>query len=97
MEKLKISEQDIINAVCLHSADQKSMRPEEIEVELMFDDENYGFSAEIYFNGRNQIITHRDLIEAIRFWMKETLNLNPYMGIELKLDEQEGIIAYVNQ
>ncbi len=97
MEKLKISEQDIINAVCLHSADQKRMRPEEIEVELMFDDENYGFSAEIYFNGRNQIITHRDLIEAIRFWMKETLNLNPYMGIELKLDDQEGIIAFVNQ
>ncbi|MEH6943806.1 YxcD family protein [Bacillus sp. JJ722] len=97
MEKLIIPEQDIINSVCLYMADKKRTAPEEIEVELMFDDEAYGFSAEIYFNGRNQIITHRDLIEAIRFWLEHQLNRNPYSGIELVLDDEEGIIAYVQQ
>lgn len=97
MEKIKISEQDVINSVCMYMADQKNMAPEEIEVELMFDDEAYGFSAEIFFNGRSQILAHRDLIEAIRFWITHELNGNPYSGIELVLDDQEGIIAYVNQ
>ncbi|WP_019241940.1 MULTISPECIES: DUF2653 family protein [Bacillus] len=97
MEKLIIFEQDIIDSVCLYMADQKSMSPEEIEVELMYDDEAYGFSAEVYFNGRSQILAHRDLIEAIRFYISRELNGNPYSGIELVLDDDEGIIAYVNQ
>lgn len=97
MEKLIISEQDIINSICLNMANNKRMAPEEIEVELMFDDEAYGFSAEIYFNGRSQILTHRDLIECIRYWVEHQLNRNPYAGIELKLDDEEGIIAYVQQ
>ena len=97
MEKLKISEQDIINAICLFMANKKRMAPEEIEVELMYDDETYGFSAEIFFNGRNQILAHRDMIEALRFWIQHQLNGNPYSGIELVLDDQEGIIAYVSQ
>ena len=97
MEKLKLSEQDIINSVCLYAGNQKSLAPEEIEVELQYDDETYGFSAEIFFTGRNQILAHRDLIEAIRFYLSSQLNRNPYSGIELVLDDEEGIIAYVSQ
>ena len=97
MAKLKISEQDIINAICLYMADSKRMAPEEIEVELMFDDEAYGFSAEVFFHGRSQIIAHKDMIEALRFWIKRSLDQNPYAGIELVLDDEEGIIAYVSQ
>ena len=97
MEKLIIPEQDIINAVCLYYADRKRISPEEVEVELMFDDEAYGFSAEIFFGGRNQILSHRDLIEVIRFWLEHQLNRNPYAGIELVLDDEEGIIARVQQ
>ena len=97
MEKLKLSEQDIINSICLQIADQKRLAPEEIDVELQYDDEGYGFSAEIFFNGRNQILAHRDLIEAIRFYISSQLNRNTYSGIELVLDDDEGIIAYVSQ
>jgi len=97
MEKLKVSEQEIINAICLFMADAKRMTPEEIEVELMFDDEAYGFSAEIFFQGRSQIIAHRDMIEALRFWIQHELHQNPYAGIEFILDDEEGIIAYVSQ
>lgn len=96
MEKLKISEQDIVNSVCLYMADKKTINPEEIDVELMFDDKAYGFSAEIYFNGRNQILTHKDLIESLRYWIKREMNRNPYSGIELVLEEQDGIVAYIS-
>ena len=96
MEKIKLSEQEIINAICWYVGDQKRMAPEETEVELKFDDEAYGFSAEIFFNGRNQILAHRDMIESIRFYVENQLNGNPYAGIKLELDDEEGIIAHVS-
>lgn len=97
MEKLKVSEQDIINAICLYMADSKDTLPEEIEVELMYDDEDYGFSAEVFFSGRNQIIAHRDMVEALRFWLSREMQGNTHAGIELVLDDDEGIIAYITQ
>ena len=42
MERLKISEQDIINAVCVYIARKNKVQPNEVEVELMYDDD-YGF------------------------------------------------------
>ncbi|MFS0781778.1 DUF2653 family protein [Bacillus sp. 1P06AnD] len=97
MEKLILSEQDVINAICLFSADRKRMNPEEIEVELQYDDESYGFSAEVFFEGRNQILAHRDMIDAIRFYIQHEMGGNPYAGVELILDDEEGILAYINQ
>lgn len=96
MEQLKLSEQDVVDALCMYMADQKSASPDQIEAELMYDDEKYGFSAEIFFNGRSQIIAHRDMVDAIRFWNKIVHNGNPYAGVELVLDDEEGIIAYIN-
>ena len=48
MEKLTIPEQDIINALCVYTARKKELKPEEVEIELMYDDEYGGFSAEAY-------------------------------------------------
>ncbi len=47
MEKLIIPEQDIINAICVYISRKKQIKPEEVVVELMYDDD-YGFSAEAY-------------------------------------------------
>ncbi|MFD0048985.1 YxcD family protein [Actinomycetes bacterium NPDC127524] len=96
MEKIKAEEQDIINAVCLYIADKKGIAPEEVEVELMFDDD-YGFSAEVYTGGRKQVLITVNLIEALRLWLDQELHRNPYAGIELVLDDDEGIIAYITE
>lgn len=96
MERLKISEQDIINAICIYIADKKQVTPKEVEVELMYDDD-YGFSAEVYVNGRQQILIMLNIIEALRLWLDHMLNRDPYAGIELVLDDEEGIIAYVKE
>ncbi|EIJ82282.1 hypothetical protein PB1_05110 [Bacillus methanolicus PB1] len=55
---LIITEQDIINAVCIYIAEKKQIKPQEVEVELMYDDD-YGFSAEVYVAGRNKYLLHR--------------------------------------
>jgi hypothetical protein len=94
MAPLKIDEQDVVNAICLYIADKKQVTPEEVEVELMFDDD-YGFSAETYVNGRKQILVKQNMIEALRMWLDQALGRDPFSGIELILDDEEGIIALI--
>ncbi|KAA9028381.1 YxcD family protein [Niallia endozanthoxylica] len=94
MEKLIISEQDIVNALCVYISRKRQIKPEEVEIELMYDDD-YGFSAEAYANGRKQILVTINIIEALRLWLDEFLNRDPYSGIELVLDDEEGIIAVI--
>ena len=61
------------------------------------DDDDYGFSAEVYVNDRKQVLIMANLIEAIRLWLGEFLNRDPYAGIKLILDDEEGIIAHINE
>jgi Protein of unknown function (DUF2653) len=96
MATLILSEQEIINAVCVYIGLKKQVKPEEVEVELMYDDD-YGFSAEVYVNDRKQVLIMANLIEAIRLWLGEFLNRDPYAGIKLVLDDEEGIIAHINE
>lgn len=60
----------------------------------MYDDD-YGFSAEAYVNDRKQVLITANIIEALRLWLDEFLNEDPYAGIELVLDDEEGMIAIV--
>jgi len=92
---LKVSEQDIVNSICLYLADKKQVKPEEVQVELMYDDD-YGFSAETYVNGRQQILIKQNMIEALRMWVDQFLGRDPFSGIELILDDEEGIIALIH-
>ena len=95
MEKLKLSEQDIVNAICLHSAHKRQVNPNEISVELLWD-EDYGFSAEIQDSKqRKQILIQANIIEAIRFWLENELQRDPFAArLELQLDDEEGITAF---
>ena len=95
MEKLIIPEQDIINALCVYISRKKQVKPEEVEIELMYDDD-YGFSAEAYVNDRKQVLITTNIIEALRLWLEEFMNRDPYAGINLVLDDEEGIIAEIN-
>ena len=96
MEKLVIPEQNIINAICVHFGRKVNATPEEVEVELIFDDET-GFSAEVYVNNQKHELSTLDIIDSLRQTMREFLNLDPIStGIELVFDENEGIIAMVS-
>jgi hypothetical protein len=94
MGKIKISEQDIVNALCLHIAHKRQIEPQEVEIELMYDDD-YSFSAEAYVNDRKQILITANIIEALRFWLETVMKIDPFSAaLELVLDEEEGIICY---
>jgi hypothetical protein len=89
-------EQDIVNAICLDQARQHGILPEDVEVELAYDDDD-GFSAEVEFRFQKRILSSFEMIQAIRFYIKEVLLEDPYAaGIKLLLDREEGIIASIH-
>lgn len=95
METIKFSEQDLINAICIQVASKRQIQPDQVMVELMWD-EDLGFSAEIEVAGRQQILIEANLIEAVRLYLQTQLQRDPYSAsIELVLDDDEGIIVLV--
>jgi len=88
---MRLSEQEIINAVCLHMAERKQLQPTQIEVELMWD-EQYGFSAEVHAQGRSQILIASNLIEAISryLWNEHQIRVFPD---QIQLDLEDEIFA----
>ncbi|WP_416826391.1 YxcD family protein [Ectobacillus polymachus] len=92
METIKISEQEIINAICVYIADKRHISAQDVIVELMYDDE-YGYSAEIEVNGRSQILIQANIMEALRMWLDER-GVDPFAArLQLVLEDAEGIIA----
>lgn len=95
MEKLTIDEQDVTNAICLYVADEKHLEPRHVEVELAYDDQ-LGFSAEAFYERGRMSLSHHQMIQAIRFWIDETLQEDPSSAaIRLELDDAEGIVAHI--
>ena len=95
MEKITLLEQDLINAVCLFHAKYKNVSPQEIEVELMYDD-LAGYSAEAFYNGQLDVYNSVNFITAIRLYIDEQLGRDSMAArIALDIDDEEGMIANI--
>jgi Protein of unknown function (DUF2653) len=70
---MRLSGQEIVNALCIHIAQRKVIKPEQVDVELMWDDD-YGFSAEAFVGERNQILIEGTILEAIEQYMFSEYN-----------------------
>jgi hypothetical protein len=85
---MRLSEQEVINAVCLNMAERKQVKPTDVNVELMWD-EDTGFSAEVFTNGRSQILVQGNLLEAIEQYMYNQYEMRVFRDqIELRLEEE---------
>ncbi|MFH5184647.1 YxcD family protein [Paenibacillus sp. TAB 01] len=85
---MRLTEQDIINAICLHMAERKQLQPTQIEVEMMWD-EDYGFSAEVHAEGRSQIIIAANILEAVERYLLTQMNVRVFRDqIHLKLEDE---------
>lgn len=95
MEKIVLSEQEVVNALCLFHGKFKNVKPEEVDVELMYDDDS-GFTAEAYVNGQMDFYNTVNFITAIRLYIEEQLNQDAMSArIVLDLHDDEGIIANI--
>lgn len=92
-----ISEQDIINAICIFMSHEKQVEPDEVTVELIYDDEaEIVFSAETYVNDQQQLLPTIKIIAALRLWIDLYLEIDAIAaGIKLDFNETDGIFATV--
>ncbi|MDS9470687.1 DUF2653 family protein [Sporosarcina pasteurii] len=97
MGQLIISEQDIINAICLFMSHEKDIEPDEVEVELIYDDEEeMAFTAETSIHNKTELIPTAKIIAALRLWIDlYTESEGISAGIKLHFNENDGIYASV--
>ncbi|RUT36448.1 YxcD family protein [Paenibacillus zeisoli] len=83
-----LSMDEIINAICLHMAQRKDVRPTEVQVELAWD-EDTGYTAEVWVNGRSQYLVEANIIEAILLYAHTEYGLRVFReDVTLDLDEE---------
>ncbi|MDQ1909318.1 YxcD family protein [Paenibacillus sp. GD4] len=88
---MRLSEQDIIDAICIHMASRKQIKPEQVEVELMWD-EDHGFSAEVFAEGRSQILIAANILESIERYLLDYRNVRVFRD-QIRLGLEDEIYA----
>lgn len=88
---IRIYTDEIINAVCLHMADRKGVKPSDVEVQLSWE-EQYGFTAEVWIGGRSQYLLEANLLEAIEQYMFKQYNRRVFRS-NITLDADEDFWA----
>jgi hypothetical protein len=85
---MRIYMDEVINAVCLHMADRKGVAPREVEVQLAWE-EDTGFTAEVWVQGRSQYLVEANLLEAIEQHVLRQYNLRVFRSqIALGIDDE---------
>ena len=85
---MRIIEDEIVNAVCLNIADRRGVQPTDVEVQLSWEEE-YGYTAEIWVNGRSQYLIEANLLEAIEQYMYTQYNMRVFRSnIQLGFDDE---------
>lgn len=88
---MRLSMDEIINAVCLHMAERKQVKPTDVEVELMWEEE-HGYTAEVWIQGRSQYLVEANLLEAIERYMLQQYGQRVFRS-QIRLDLEDEIVA----
>jgi hypothetical protein len=88
---MRLSEQDIVNAVCVNMAQRKQLKPTDVDVELMWD-EDQGFSAEVHAAGRSQILIEANLLESIEQYLFSECQMRVFRD-QIVLRMEDEIVA----
>lgn len=88
---MRIYTDEIINAVCIHMAERRGVNATDVEVQLSWEEE-YGFTAEVWVNGRSQYLLEANLLEAIEQYMYKQYNRRTFRS-DIKLDADEEFWA----
>jgi len=79
---------EIVNAVCLNLAERHEVPPESVQVELLYD-EDLGFSAEVWVQGRSRFIIEANIKEAIMRYVLNEYGQRVYPSqIELDVEDE---------
>jgi hypothetical protein len=92
---MRLSMDEIVNAVCLNLAERHGVPPTSVQVELLYDDEQ-GFSAEVWVDGRSRFLIESNLKEAIMRYMQTEYNQRVFPS-QIHLDVENEIWADITE
>lgn len=92
---MRLDEQDIVNAICMHMAERKQTTPDNVNVSLMWDEE-LGFSAEVTVDGRSQFIVEANMLEALERYLLNHYEMRVFRS-QIQLDVEDEMFATVSQ
>ncbi|MFD0711632.1 YxcD family protein [Paenibacillus sp. GCM10027626] len=92
---MRIYTDEIINAVCLHIAERKGVTPNDVEAQLSYEEE-YGFTAEVWVQGRSQYLVEANLLEAIEQYMFKQYNMRVFRS-QITIDADEEFWADIEE
>ncbi|WP_342780029.1 DUF2653 family protein [Cohnella terricola] len=85
---MRLSMDHIVNAVCLNMAERHEVSVESVEVELLYDEER-GFGAEVWIQGRSRFLIEANLKEAIMRYVLNEYGQRVYPSqIELEVEDE---------
>jgi len=85
---MRIYTDEIINAICLNMADRRGVKPTDIEVQLSWEEE-YGYTAEVWVNGRAQYLLQANIMEALEQYFNSEYKIRVFRSdIILGIDEE---------
>jgi hypothetical protein len=84
----------IVNAVCLNMAERYEVPVTSVEVELVYE-EDQGFSAEVWTQGRQRILIEANLKEAIMRYMLTEYDQRVYPS-QITLDVEDEMWADIS-
>ncbi|RUS45801.1 DUF2653 family protein [Cohnella sp. AR92] len=95
---MKITMDEIVNSVILHLSERHEVPLSEVQVELLWDEEQ-GFSAEAWVQGRSRFLVEANLKESIMRYALNEYQIRVYPSqITLELNEElEEIQANIEQ
>jgi hypothetical protein len=86
---------EIVNAVCLNLAERHDVPVESIQVELLYE-EDQGFSAEVWVEGRSRILIEANLKESIMRYVETQYGQRIYPS-QIELDVEDEIWADITE
>lgn len=90
----RLSMDELINALCLHMSSRKQVYPEDVSVELCWD-ERHGFTAEVSVHSQLQYLVESNLLEAIEQYMNTEYGQRVFRH-QMKLNVDEEIWAEID-
>jgi hypothetical protein len=92
---MRLSMDQIVNAVCANMAERHEVPVTSVEVELLYEEEQ-GFSAEVWIQGRSRFIIVANIKEAIMRYMLAEFDQRVYPS-QITLDVEDEIWADISQ
>jgi hypothetical protein len=85
--------EQIVNAVCVNMAERHEVPLTSVEVELIYEEEQ-GFSAEVWIQGRSRFLVEANLKEAIMRYVLTEFGQRVYPS-QIQLDVEDEIWAEI--